>query len=32
MERYEKGIPQVKPFNLPNLNKNKMELPKLNKV
>ena len=32
MERYEKGIPQAKPFNLPNLNKNKMELPKLNKV
>jgi hypothetical protein len=32
MERYEKGIPQVKPFNLPNLNKNKMTLPKLNKV
>ena len=32
MERYEKGIPQVKPFNLPNLNKNKMALPKLNKV
>jgi hypothetical protein len=32
MERYEKGIPQVKPFNLPNLNKTKMELPKLNKV
>tara|TARA_B110000503_G_C7121946_1_gene402901 strand:- start:254 stop:1549 length:1296 start_codon:yes stop_codon:yes gene_type:complete len=32
MERYEKGTPQAKPFNLPNLNKNKMELPKLNKV
>jgi hypothetical protein len=32
MENYEKGIPQVKPFNLPNLNKNKMVLPKLNKV
>jgi len=32
MERYEKGVPQVKPFNLPNLNKNKMALPKLNKV
>ena len=32
MEKYEKGIPQVKPFNLPNLNKNKMVLPKLNKV
>lgn len=32
MEKYEKGIPQVKPFNLPNLNKNKMQLPKLNKV
>ena len=32
MERYEKGIPQIKPFNLPNLNKSKMQLPKLNKV
>ena len=32
MDKYSKGVPQVKPFNLPQLNKNKMQLPKLNKV
>lgn len=32
MERYVKDSPKVVPFNLPKLNKAKMELPKLNKV
>ena len=32
MSKYVKAIPQQKPFNLPKLNKNKMQLPKLNKV
>jgi len=32
MDKYSKGVPQIKPFNLPQLNKNKMQLPKLNKV
>ena len=32
MDKYSKGVPQVKPFNLPQLNKEKMQLPKLNKV
>jgi hypothetical protein len=32
MDRYVKDAPKVVPFNLPKLNKSKMELPKLNKV
>jgi hypothetical protein len=32
MDRYVKDTPKVVPFNLPKLNKTKMELPKLNKV
>jgi len=32
MEKYTSSVPQVKPFNLPKLNKNKMNIPKLNKV
>jgi len=32
MNKYVKSIPQQKPFNLPKLNKEKMQLPKLNKV
>tara|TARA_Y100000389_G_scaffold190734_1_gene215891 strand:+ start:2626 stop:3921 length:1296 start_codon:yes stop_codon:yes gene_type:complete len=32
MEKYTSSIPQVKPFNLPKLNKQKMQLPKLKKV
>jgi len=32
MEKYTSSVPQVKPFNLPKLNKNKMNFPKLNKV
>lgn len=32
MDKYSKGVPQVKQFNLPKLNKQKMQLPKLNKV
>jgi hypothetical protein len=32
MEKYDKGVPKVVPFNLPKLNKTKMELPKLNKI
>jgi hypothetical protein len=32
MEKYIKEQPKVVPFNLPKLNKTKMELPKLNKV
>ena len=32
MEKYTSSVPQVKPFNLPKLNKQKMQLPKLNKV
>tara|TARA_B110000240_G_scaffold146416_1_gene161811 strand:+ start:661 stop:1866 length:1206 start_codon:yes stop_codon:yes gene_type:complete len=32
MNKYVKEAPQQKPFNLPKLNKNKMQLPKLNKV
>jgi hypothetical protein len=32
MEKYASSVPQVKPFNLPKLNKQKMQLPKLNKV
>ena len=32
MDKYAKGVPQIKPFNLPQLNKSKMQLPKLNKV
>jgi len=32
MEKYTSSVPQIKPFNLPKLNKNKMNIPKLNKV
>ena len=32
MEKYTSSVPQVKPFNLPKLNKQKMQLPKLKKV
>ena len=32
MEKYVKDSPKVVPFNLPKLNKTKMELPKLNKI
>ena len=32
MNKYIPSIPQQKPFNLPKLNKQKMELPKLNKI
>jgi hypothetical protein len=32
MDKYVKDAPKVVPFNLPKLNKTKMELPKLNKV
>jgi glycosyltransferase involved in cell wall biosynthesis len=32
MKKYTSSIPQVKPFNLPKLNKQKMQLPKLKKV
>ena len=32
MESSTKGVPVQKPFNLPTLNKNKMNIPKLNKV
>lgn len=32
MEKYDKGVPKMIPFNLPKLNKTKMELPKLNKI
>lgn len=32
MDRYVKDAPKVVPFNLPKLNKTKMELPKLNKA
>jgi len=32
MENYTSSVPQIKPFNLPKLNKNKMNIPKLNKV
>jgi hypothetical protein len=32
MDKYTNGVPQVKPFNLPKLNKQKMQLPKLNKA
>jgi glycosyltransferase involved in cell wall biosynthesis len=32
MDKYTSSVPQVKPFNVPKLNKQKMQLPKLNKV
>jgi glycosyltransferase involved in cell wall biosynthesis len=32
MDKYTSAVPQVKPFNVPKLNKQKMQLPKLNKV
>lgn len=32
MDKYSKGVPQTVPFKMPDLNKQKMQLPKLNKV
>jgi glycosyltransferase involved in cell wall biosynthesis len=32
MDKYTSGVPQIKPFNIPTLNTQKMQLPKLNKV
>ena len=32
MDKYTSAVPQIKPFNVPKLNKQKMQLPKLNKV